>query len=149
MIPIIVGAFVGLLFANAGHTMLGLGIGAALGYFLSRIRDLEVQVRRLQLREPDSRRSDPRPSVAAPPPPVEKPALSELDESPARVEAPIQRPAAEWLAPPTEQEQETAQRMPSAPSPFDKLTTAAKNWLTTGNVPVKDSMWTRPWPTPR
>jgi len=117
--------------------MLGLGIGAALGYFLSRIRDLEVQVRRLQLREPDSRRSDPRPSVAAPPPPVEKPTLPELDESPARVEAPIQRPAAEWLALPTEQEQETAQRMPSAPSPFDKLTTAAKNWLTTGNVPVK------------
>ena len=47
IILIIVGGFIGLWLAEASDELLGIGLGAGIGYLLSRIRALNLQLRRL------------------------------------------------------------------------------------------------------
>ena len=137
--PIIVAAFLGLLLAQSGYAMLGLGIGAALGYFFAKIRTLEDQVRHLQQREPDARSGEFRTSLADTPAPEKREEPDEWAASALPSESPveIETPAAGLFAPQTMQEKETEPQQPRRPSPLDTLLASAKRWLATGNVPVK------------
>lgn len=154
LILIILFAILGLFFAQSGHGAFGLGVGALIGYLVSRVRSLQsrlteieghlVQIRR-QLGQ--SVKSPPKSETA----PVKKPvSLYEPDrlvtpaDQPIATDEPVSKPAAtvqktieqpapasQWKAP------EKPEIIPTGPDFIDRLFTAAKEWITTGNVPVK------------
>ena len=136
---IIVGGMVGLFFAATGDAFFGFMAGAVLGYLLAQVRTLQDKVRKLsnKLEEAPVARPPAEPAAAAAEPDI--PTLQPLAATPpapapaATVQKTVQKPAPATIA-------DTPQR-PSprvrAPDPFDRLVEMAKNWLTTGNVPVK------------
>lgn len=155
LIYIILFGILGFMLAGVGNTILGIGAGALIGYLLgkihglqSRVSDLDEQLLRLNgLIKQGSRQSP-----AEKPGPATTPvSLFEPDSSPAPVHkapesrvpapkagpAPAQKsidepaPGSKWKAP------DKPTTATSGPDPFEKLFAIAKNWITTGNVPVK------------
>ena len=113
-IPIVGGAIFGLIVANSGHAMLGLGVGAALGVVFSKLRTLEEQVRTLRQHEPATDRTEAEPSRAASTPPVTIGTQQRRIQSPApteshpptlgKTETPAQDPPTATPAPRPDQE---------------------------------------------
>ncbi len=133
MMFIVVGGLVGLLFGSGSDALLGFGAGAALGYLLAQLRSLQDKVKRLEHM-----------SVARSP-------TEPLSRAPA-TEAPEARPPADTAAAPAPAVQKAVEQAAPAtlvaeaeppapgkrtPGPIDRLIEMAKQWLTTGNVPVK------------
>jgi uncharacterized membrane protein len=133
---IVIGGLVGLWFGSASYVLLGFAAGAAFGYLLEQIRSLEDKVRRLNARVERAVEARDVREPAARAPEAERPAAPPLPETPAtpRVSRPvakkIQEPAASRTAKPSPV-------TPKTPDLFDRLVEMAKEWLTTGNVPVK------------
>jgi uncharacterized membrane protein len=141
LVPIILAAIFGSFLAESGHTMLGVGIGAAIGYLYGKIRDLEAQVRVLQQREPvatPGRTQSQRAATVQPSETIAAVASStvstDIDTDSASV---TKRPAAGLFAAQSREEQEHKAENPGQPSPFERLLVVSRQWLTTGNVPVK------------
>lgn len=112
----LLGAFLGLSVASGSVELAGLALGAALGFAIAKIRQLSRRVEEL---EGDMIAVRLRPAAPAPSP----------APAPARAAAPAQPPPRE--APPL---------VPVAPELVHRLDTVlrfARQWLTTGNVPVK------------
>lgn len=137
MMLIIVGGMVGLWFAAANDAVFGMIAGAALGYLLAQIRMLQDKVRKLsnQVAEAPAARPLAEPAATAAEP--DQSTLQPLAPTPpapaATVQKTIKKPAPETI---TDIPQHPSPRV-RAPDPFDRLVEMAKNWLTTGNVPVK------------
>jgi uncharacterized membrane protein len=146
----IIGALAGLFLAAGSEELLGFGAGAALGYLLGelrrlqkKVRDLEVQARLAASASP-SQHADPPPNKATT---VESVPFTETVASAAseRVEKAAEQPAASIFRTPLKEPE--AERPEEAVVSFvdevrpagtvDKLLGMAKEWLTTGNVPVK------------
>ncbi len=122
----LVGALLGLYMNVYGPGILGLGLGAALGYLVARVIQLGRRVDQLE----DTRRVVSAPQ-SRPAPAAEKPAPAPAEWEPATarpldVRLPPARPA------------ETA-KIPTASGTnrLDEVFRLAREWLTTGNVPVK------------
>jgi len=155
LILIIGFAILGLVFSQFGYGMFGFGVGALIGYLIGRVRRLQIQVSELDHKQSHLRQAQ-KPTTAGPPAqetaPVKKPiSLYEPGEpaepvvdlkpapevaskpEPVTVQRSVEQPAAasKWQAP-----EELGPYSPR-PDPFQKLFTAAKEWITTGNVPVK------------
>jgi uncharacterized membrane protein len=131
---IVLGGLVGLWFGSAGGVLLGFAAGAAFGYLLEQNRALDDKIKRLSGR---LERAIERRAGAEPPAKVreaEKPAAP-LVETPA---APaVSRPVRKAAKSPARTYAEPALPQPKSPDLFDKAVEMAKEWLTTGNVPVK------------
>lgn len=138
-LPIIVAAFLGLLLAESGHAILGLALGAAVGFLFTRIQALEARIAELRSAQAASRisRSVSAPTAISRTENDEEPdewAASALQSDPVEN---VKAPEAGLFAPQDEREQQTAEPEARRPSPLDTLLASAKRWLTTGNVPVK------------
>ena len=136
---VMIGGLAGMFFASGSDVFLGFGAGAALGYLLAQVRSLQDKVRDLGeqvRRSPDSRPAA-EPAVGSPEtghPLVQPTPESPLAPAPATVaKKAVGKPApASFSADP-----QAASPALRAPGPFDRLVGMAKDWLTTGNVPVK------------
>lgn len=151
LIIIIVFAVLGLWLAQAGHGPFGIAVGAVIGYLVSRIRSLQIQMSQLeeQLRRvhrlakqsvETDRIREPAPvkqpgSLFEPEPLAEqtvKPVV-ESTASPVTVQKSSEQPPpiSNWRPP------EKTSNVPTGISPVEKLFAAGKEWISTGNVPVK------------
>ena len=128
---IVIGGLIGVWFGTAGGVLLGFAVGAAFGYLLEQNRSLEDKIKRLsgRLERAIEARSPERPLAAARE--SERPAtpLVPAPAAPKTVKKAAKQPE-KVLAEPT-------QPKPGTPDLFDKAVEMAKEWLTTGNVPVK------------
>ncbi len=155
LIYIIVFGILGLWLAEVDETVLGMGVGAFVGYLLGRIRGLQLRVGELDeqlshihglIKQAGQRVPTEKPGPASPPvslfepepapEPVQKPVSPPVSGSKpdlSRAQKPLDRPVpkSKWQAP--ESEVSTT----SAISPVEKILTSAKEWISTGNVPVK------------
>ncbi len=155
LILIIVFAFIGLFLAGGGSKMLALFLGGIIGYLISKVRNLESRLSNLEQhgREPDAVKSTPHPAplradTAIPNDVIDEPARvvaetprpvssEDLAEEPARVTAAVAAPSAGLFKPDTESEQTAKPEQDRGQSPLDRLLSAMRGWITTGNVPVK------------
>jgi len=142
IILIIVGGFIGLWLAEASDELLGIGLGAGIGYLLSRIRALNLQLRRLDdrierlVREqkadlaPVSPPQRPRPEM-----PAASTVVSPEETVPVAPVArrKVERPSEEV----TGDFAEPVRKTDWGPGSIEKLIALGKSWITTGNVPVK------------
>jgi uncharacterized membrane protein len=139
-ILIIIGAFVGMWLGDGSDEMLGFGLGAGIGYLLGQVRALQLQLNRLEkqvTRLAKSRKTEA--SRVSPPPrktsPVESPPTEKADPAapaPAaqrRIEVPAEQVTATFAEP--------VKKSDWGPGSMEKLVALAKDWITTGNVPVK------------
>ena len=142
VLPILLGAFLGALLGGGGNVLIGAIAGAAFAYLLlanSALRaDLEKFERRLDgfgaflRKDADKRRES---EHEQPVQPVVRPT-----PEPEPTEPVLSQPAAAKIKTPVPSRSIPAQEYtPAAPEPtaFDKGIELAKEWLTTGNVPVK------------
>lgn len=133
IILIVAGGLVGMILGAGSNALLGLVAGAAFGYLLAQLRSVQNEVRKLAQ---TGRAAEPRPA-ARPSPKTREPEPAPSRPPPAApgaraVPKTARQPAATTAAPPPE--------MPprrTSPAPLDKLVALAREWLTTGNVPVK------------
>jgi uncharacterized membrane protein len=146
IILIIVGAFIGMWLGDGSDEMLGLVLGAGIGYLLGQVGSLKLRVDRLEDRI--KRLARRQKTEAAP---VSHPSMAETEPPPVPVEPPAVVAAPEPEQPaaaarreagvPTEQVSgafgEPVSRTDWAPGSLDKLWALGKEWMTTGNVPVK------------
>ncbi len=123
---IVIGGLVGLWFGSASGVLLGFAAGAAFGYLLEQMRALEDKVKRLSAR---IERTIEARGPARPPLPEARQAAEPGPEPAAALPAKKTAPRAAPLT--------TAAPKHAAPDLFDKLFGMAREWLTTGNVPVK------------
>jgi uncharacterized membrane protein len=135
LILIIVGGFVGLLLGAGSDQLLGGGLGAGIGYLLGQIRSLKMQLDRLEDRVTrlvrDQKKhaspiSPPREDEAMELPPRRRPA-------PASVKRDVELPTNEV----TGAFAEPVSKKNWGPGSIEKLISLAKDWITSGNVPVK------------
>lgn len=130
LILMVAGAVLGAWLADRSDTMLGMGLGIAIGYLLSQVRDLKSSLRRLEgaAAEPrpagPSAAPEPRPPPSPPKPHPQPAVVRRAMEPPARRDEPA--PAAPEASPAA-----------GGKDLFERLFALAKRWLTTGNVPVK------------
>ena len=149
LIIIFLGAVVGYWFAEIDEVMLGLVGGGAIGYVLAKLRDANRRIQALERRSPARtdtgrvRRSEAPASFAVPP---VVPSTSFPTPPPSPLPSPVTiattEPGIAWretAAPIATRTAtgETAIAPTGAPNSIDKLIAMAKDWLTTGNVPVK------------
>ena len=133
LVLIIVGGFIGLSVGDASTEFLGLVAGAAIGYLLARIGELQKQLRKLDEQSAGASRITPI-KVAA-----------DWSARPERPDMPAPSASADTAQKPRAQPQRRAgfsapqHAAPSAADPgtIEKIVAAAKSWLTSGNVPVK------------
>lgn len=152
-----IGLVAGLLLSQGGIHWSAALLGAALGYLLGRVAELQRRVRELEIERRMEEIDEALPRVEGPAPP-EAPAA---EPSAVRPPAPVspsppppsppspEPPAPESIAEPAPPVPETASRTSAAggerpggkaaaaPSGLDRALAAARDWLTTGNVPVK------------
>jgi len=122
----LVGAVLGLYVGNIGPGILGLAGGAALGYLIERVIQLGRRVSQLE----DTRRLGPVP-VSRPAPAMEKPARAPVEWEPA-VPGPRDEPL-----PPAPPARISSDALGIATNRIEIAIRFARQWLTTGNVPVK------------
>ena len=131
MMFIVIGGVVGSLFGAGSDALLGFGAGAALGYLLAQLRSLQDKVKKLEHlsgARPPAEPLTKTPEAAAPP------ADTPVAPAPAAVvQKTVEQAAPASLA----AEAEPVSPGIRTPGPIDKLIEMAKQWLTTGNVPVK------------
>ena len=136
---IIIGGLAGMFFASGSDAFLGFGAGAALGYLLAQVRSLQDKVRKLgeQVGRSPASRSAAEPVAGSA---EREQALAQpLYESPvAPASATVAKKTVERPAPASF----SAETQPSSPGmripgPLRRLVEMAKDWLSTGNVPVK------------
>ena len=150
LILIIVFAFIGLTISASGSKMLALCVGAAVGYLISKVRTLESRLRNLERREspPVTQKSMPSPlppadsadstDSATPTRTVSEPDLPGVDEElPTQAAAAIEASATGLFKPEIPSEQTESPAQEPTPGPADKLLSAVRGWITSGNVPVK------------
>ena len=151
LIYIIVFAIIGYWLAQVGYGPFEMAVGAFIGYLVSRVRNLqrqqtalEQQLRRVHVLAKQSaeysRIREPAPvkkpvSLFEPEPLAEqtvKPAV-EPTTPPVTVQKSMEQPPpiSNWKPP------EKTSDVPAGISPVEKLLAAAKEWISTGNVPVK------------
>lgn len=137
----VVGALSGMLVAGGGDILLGALAGAGVGFLVGHVRQLNERLERLESQEwrrpaaatvPSQERAEPEPP-AGPQPPVETTEVEspradygtrgEAAPPPLPVEMPAEPAAAADVAP--------------EPTAVERFLAAAREWLTTGNVPVK------------
>jgi uncharacterized membrane protein len=136
---IIVGGVVGSWFSAGSDAFLGFGAGAALAYLFFQLRALQEKVNKLGARI--ERSSDVRQTedLVATAPGIERPEAPSPSETPVTpapaevAEKTVEQPAAASVS----VEPRPASPRIEAPDVFDRLLGMAKEWLTTGNVPVK------------
>ena len=128
---IVIGGLVGLWFGAGSDALLGLGAGAALGYLLGQLRSLQDKVKKLERLSGARQPAEP---LAGSPEAVAPPADTAVASGPAAVVGKtVEQPAAASLV----SEAKPASPRIRVPGPIDRLMEMAKQWLTTGNVPVK------------
>ena len=128
---IVIGGLVGLWFSAGSDALLGLGAGAALGYLLGQLRSLQDKVKKLERLSGARQPAEP---LAKTPDAVAPPADTAVASGPAAVvEKTVEQPAPASLV----SEAKPASPRIRVPGPIDRLMEMAKQWLTTGNVPVK------------
>lgn len=127
---VIIGGLLGMFLAAGGNVLLGFASGAGFAFLLAQNQSLRSQVRKLAaaVERGEAGRRPAAPSAGAPA--AESPALRPLAGAPA---AP--KPAARQSLPQAAAARPAAG--PRKPDALDKLVALAKEWLTTGNVPVK------------
>ena len=133
LILIIVGAFLGYTLGEIDFEILGLVAGAAIGYLFATVISLQKRVHELTQRTPD-RRMQPipgEPPVAPPRPEVAEPEVPATAKS--AVIQPSQPDPPKIGLPPIS----PTPISPPPPGTIDRLIALSKEWLTTGNVPVK------------
>jgi len=150
------GALLGLLFAASETMMLGLVVGALIGYLLAAVIRLRGRVS--QLEDVERARAMSRPSIAqaaaeaparaatappAPAAPTPAPVAPKPMPSPATVRAPA-TPAQSTAAPsppsapiPIPAATRPIPPKPAEPTPIETAFRFVRDWFTTGNVPVK------------
>ncbi len=132
-ILIVAGAIIGMWLGAGSDEVLGIGLGAGIGYLLGQLRALKSQLDRLEdrvTRLVREQKTDASPVV--PPPPAR------TGEPPPAVQAPVVQRKVELSAQEVTGEFiEPVKKEDWGPGSIEKLITAAKNWITTGNVPVK------------
>ncbi len=146
---VIAGALLGVWFAAGSEEMLGVGAGALLGYLVLRVARLESRLRDLEKgqarREHGAEASKEKTSARRELPPAGRPVslyepVPDDEVTAAPEEAlPAEKPApaaSRWPRPESPAPA-TAARAAEEPSLADRALDAAKDWLTTGNVPVK------------
>ena len=145
------GALAGLLIAGEGGRLFGAVMGAALGFIAGRLRQLEDRLDRLERRADrlaaptpaDSpppeveAEADAVPRPVAEPPQATPPAPSGPAGRPGEAEAPGAPVHATPVVDDTADPQPQAVAAPPQPGALERLLAAAREWLTTGNVPVK------------
>ncbi len=140
IILIIVGAIIGMLLGSASDQILGLGLGAGIGYLLGQIGNLKLQLRKLEDRVTrliverkrqelpvSPPREDQALELAPRTPPAPSPATAKRE-----VELPV-----EQVSDVTGQFAEPLEKRDWRPGSIEKLIALGKDWITTGNVPVK------------
>ncbi|MDX1404599.1 MAG: DUF2339 domain-containing protein [Woeseiaceae bacterium] len=129
---IFIGGLIGLWFGSASSVLLGFAAGAAFGYLLEQIRGVEDRVKRLNARIErliDSGYFEP----SATPPATDTAAVSAVSPAAGKIaKKTTQRSAA--VGPAAVKAADARKKQPDF---LDKLVDMAKDWLTTGNVPVK------------
>ena len=135
-LPVITGGLLGVLLGSAGgNAALGLFCGLALGALFARTLTLQRRLDELEARFKRSK-------AARPKPPADRRDIEAANETafePGVREAfgPLAEPSPTGEAG-TERPAETLPPVPPRDSaPLEQLFARAKNWLTTGNVPVK------------
>jgi uncharacterized membrane protein len=133
---VIGGAIIGLIAGEMGRSpMLGLLTGLGIGILLARLGDLRDQVTALTARLDAMQRTRTAARTAEPAPAVDQPApRAEPGRPPGTPQAPATRPAeandSAWATTPAA----------AGPTPGERALRAARDWLTTGNVPAKVGM---------
>ncbi|MFK7957869.1 MAG: DUF2339 domain-containing protein [Lysobacterales bacterium] len=143
---IIVGAIVGSMFADMGRQAMGLGLGAMAGYLLARQRRMQRQI------DEQAGQSTPAaPKVEATSrPPTARQSAGLADDTGRGDSQPVPAPEEDRGFAADVDQWDKAQAKPSddwasldngssvkVPEPLMNAVAAAKNWLTSGNVPVK------------
>jgi len=139
---IIIGAFIGLWLGDGSDEILGFGLGAGIGYLLGQVRSLKSQLDRFEdqlARLTKSQKTEASP-VSPPagfrdeePAPAEETSL--FERAPAapvaqrKVEVPSETKKGEFVEPVRKKDWDQ--------SSIEKLIALGKDWITTGNVPVK------------
>jgi uncharacterized membrane protein len=130
---IVVGGLVGLWIGAGSDALLGFGAGAVLGYLLSQLRSLQEKVKRLEHMAVARAPTEPLARTPATEAPAARPpADTGAAPGPAAQKA-VEQPAPASLVAGTE----PASPRIRTPAPIDRLIEMSKEWLTTGNVPVK------------
>lgn len=145
LIYIILFGLLGLWLANVGDAVLGMGVGAFVGYLLGRIRglnlrmkDIDEQLARIHIQLKSSLQGSPNREPAAIKKPVSlfepEPVADVVDSRAESLTVPKSTkqppPASKWKSPEKPEQ-------PASITPVEKLFVAAKEWISTGNVPVK------------
>lgn len=139
----LLGAFLGFSVASGGVELAGLVLGAALGFAIAKVRQLSQRVEELEGRmiavqlRPAVPAPAPAPAPAAAAAPAQPPSREAPPPAPVR---PVWEPAAAGPAAPQPAWPPAPARATVAPELANRVDTAmrfARQWLTTGNVPVK------------
>ena len=140
VILIIVGALVGMWFGSASDQFLGFGLGAGIGYLLGQIGSLKSQLHKLEDRVTRVVSEQKKQALPVSPPQedeaMELPPRRPPAPSPATVKRELDQPIEE-VTKVTGQFAEPLQKQDWGPGSIEKLIALGKDWITTGNVPVK------------
>ncbi len=139
IILIITGAVVGMWLGDGSDEVLGFGLGAGIGYLLGQVRSLKLQLDRLQdriTRLVRDQKTEASPTTAplpartaeAPPAPEPEPAV-QAETVQRKVEAVTKEVSGEFAEP--------VRKADWGPGSIEKLMVLGREWITTGNVPVK------------
>jgi uncharacterized membrane protein len=130
LVLIVIGGFVGLWLAEASDEMLGIGLGAGIAYLLGQINALKSKLNGLEHRFANlSQLKKPEASPAAPRQAPMRQAVPEAPPAQRKVELPVAKVTGEFAEP--------VKKADWGPGSIEKLIALGKDWITTGNVPVK------------
>lgn len=130
LVIVIAGGLIGLFIGMGGDAFLSFAAGAAFAYLLAQNRSLKDQVGKLGAKIERGGDARPAPAPAAKAASGEPPVSQPLASAPAAPVSPARKSAPQAAV-------AKAPAPPRSPDALDKLVRLAKQWLTTGNVPVK------------
>ncbi len=134
---IIVGAFIGMWLGGASDSVLGFGLGAGIGYLLGQVRSLRLQLDQLEDRVTRLVRDRKRESSPISPPREDRAMELAPRRKPAATPATVQREVELPTQEVTGQFAEPVKKQDWGPGSIEKLIALGKDWITSGNVPVK------------
>ncbi len=130
-ILIVAGAIIGMWLGEGSNEVLGIALGAGIGYLLGQLRSLKSQLDRLEdrvTRLVREQKTDASPVSPPPPARTEEPAPAAAVAQ-RQAEVPSQQVTGEFAEP--------VKKADWGPGSIEKLIALGKTWITTGNVPVK------------
>ena len=134
----LVGAFIGGV-ASGEKELLGVIAGLTIGLLIALIQELDQRLKALENKDEPERGYTKSPGVSEPVAPAPAASGPAVESSPPPLDPPAQAPAPQPVTVDTPAINSAARvkAEPREPDWFDRAVAIAKDWLTTGNVPVK------------